>query len=119
VVVAVRVVGAFVIVILVDEDAFLVGEGFVAVPAPVLPTTQDEEPENRSGEELGDSPPEALTGTCEGQPSRCSQTGHGGDQPAGRERTAIVGRSGGFYGANTRVIGVQRIGPELADLQAI
>ena len=106
VVVAAGVVGTFVAVVLVDEDAFLAGDPFAAVLTPVLPATQDEEPENRSGEELGDSPPEALTGACEGQASRCSQAGHGGDQPAGRERTAIVGRSGGFYGANTRVIGV-------------
>ena len=42
VVVAVRVVGAFIVVVFVDEDAFLVGEGLVAVPAPVAFTTQDE-----------------------------------------------------------------------------
>ncbi len=45
VVVAVRVVGAFIVVVFVDEDAFLVGEGLVAVPAPVAFTAQDEEPE--------------------------------------------------------------------------
>ena len=42
VVVAVRVVGAFIVGILVDEDAFLVGEGLGAVPAPVAFSTQDE-----------------------------------------------------------------------------
>jgi hypothetical protein len=42
VVVAVRVVGTFVAVVFVDEDAVLVGEGFVAVPAPVAFSTQDE-----------------------------------------------------------------------------
>jgi hypothetical protein len=41
VVVAVRVLGAFIVVVFVDEDAFLVGEGLVAVPAPVAFTTQD------------------------------------------------------------------------------
>ena len=45
VVVAVGVVGAVVVFVFVDEDAFLVGEGFVAVSAPVAFTTQDEEPE--------------------------------------------------------------------------
>ena len=43
--VAVGVVGAFVVVILVDEDAFLVGEGLVAVPAPVAFAAQDERAE--------------------------------------------------------------------------
>jgi len=37
VVVAVRVVGAFIVVVFVDEDAFLVGEGFVAVLAAATP----------------------------------------------------------------------------------
>jgi hypothetical protein len=46
VVVAVGVVGAFVVVIFVDEDAFLVGEGFVAVPAPVAFPAQDERAED-------------------------------------------------------------------------
>ena len=41
-VVAVGVIGAFVVVILVDEDAFLVGEGLVAVPAPVAFAAQVE-----------------------------------------------------------------------------
>ena len=45
VVVAVRVVSAFVAVVFVDEDAFLVGEGLVAVPAPVAFATQDERAE--------------------------------------------------------------------------
>ena len=42
VVVAVRVVGAFIVGIFVDEDAFLIGEELVAVPAPVAFSTQDE-----------------------------------------------------------------------------
>ena len=42
VVVTVRVLGAFVAVVFVDEDAFLVGEELVAVPAPVAFAAQDE-----------------------------------------------------------------------------
>jgi hypothetical protein len=68
VVVAVRVLGAFIVVVFVDEDAFLIGEGLVAVPAPVAFTTQDERAEYRSGEELGDPPPQGLTGRGQRQP---------------------------------------------------
>ena len=42
VVVAVGVVGAFIVVVFVDEDAFLVDEELVAVPAPVAFSTQVE-----------------------------------------------------------------------------
>jgi len=42
VVVAVGVVGAVVVFVFVDEDAFLVGEGFVAVLTPVASPTQDQ-----------------------------------------------------------------------------
>ena len=45
VVVAAGVVGTFVAVVFVDEDAFLVGEGFAAVSAPVAFAAQDKEPE--------------------------------------------------------------------------
>ena len=45
VVVAVGVVGTCVAVVFVDEDAFLVGQELVAVPAPVAFATQDERTE--------------------------------------------------------------------------
>ena len=70
-VVAVGVVGAFVVGILVDEDAFLAGDPFAAVLTAGVFPAQDQEPEDRSGEELGDSPPEALAGACEGQAGCC------------------------------------------------
>ncbi len=41
-VVAVGVVGAFIVVVFVDEDAFLVDEELVAVPAPVAFAAQVE-----------------------------------------------------------------------------
>ncbi|MDP6178245.1 MAG: hypothetical protein QGG81_10625 [Acidimicrobiales bacterium] len=44
-VVAVGVVGAVVAVVFVDEDAFLVGEGLVAVLTPVAFAAQDERAE--------------------------------------------------------------------------
>ena len=68
VVVAVGVVGTFVAVVFVDEDAFLVGQELVAVPAPVAFATQDERTEYRSGEELGDPPPQGLAGCGQRQP---------------------------------------------------
>ena len=68
VVVAVGVVGTFVAVVFVDEDAFLVGQELVAVPAPVAFATQDERTEYRPGEELGDPPPQGLTGRGQRQP---------------------------------------------------
>ena len=40
--ITVRVVGAFIVVVFVDEDAFLVGEGLVAVPALVAFAAQVE-----------------------------------------------------------------------------
>ena len=45
VVVAVGVVGTLVAVVFVDEDAFLVGQGLVAVPAPVAFATQNDRSE--------------------------------------------------------------------------
>ena len=68
VVFAVGVVGAVGVVVLVDEDAFLVGQGLVAVPAPVAFATQDERAEYRPGEELGDPPPQGLAGRGQRQP---------------------------------------------------
>ncbi len=43
--VAVGIVGTFVAVVFVDDDAFLVGEGLVAVLAPVAFSAQDESTE--------------------------------------------------------------------------
>ena len=67
-VVAVGIVGTFVAVVFVDDDTFLVSEGLVAVPASVAFSAQDESTEYSSGEELGDPPPQSLTGRGQGQP---------------------------------------------------